>query len=115
MATITPYNPTIAGVDPDPVTPDAENTVANPSGGVILRVSNSGGSTITVTVPAAIATRPADGTYPAMATPDIEVQVPDGESRVIGPIPPAYTDPSTGRVTVQFSGTSDVLVDAMQL
>lgn len=115
MAAVTVRTPTLAGVNPSPAAASAGgDTVANPRGNVLIRVNNGSVGAVDVTLAVGPnATRPADGTYPAHTYENIVVSVPAGESRVIGPVPPAYNNAS-GQVAVTYEDTTSVTVEAIQ-
>jgi hypothetical protein len=115
MATLTPRTPTLAGTNPSPAAADVGgDEVANPRGNIVLRVDNGGGTPITVTLAAQQTTRPKDGTFPDMTLEDQEITVTNAQSRLIGPIPPAFND-ADGNVQITYSGVDSVTIEAIQL
>ena len=115
MAVITPVTASMAGVNPAPAAASGGgDSVNNARGNTFLRVNNGGGGSINVTIAAQIATRPADGTFPAMTLANNVVAVPAGQQRIIGPIPPAFND-SGGNAQITYSGVTSVTVDALQV
>lgn len=115
MGVITPVNPSIGGIQSDGTAVSSTDSVANPKGNVMLRVSNASGASINVTLaPGANPTRPADGTFPVMTLQAKVIAVAAGHAMIIGPIPPAYND-SGGNVQVSYSATTSVTVEAIQL
>jgi hypothetical protein len=115
MADITPVAPTMAGANPSGVSASGGgDAVLNPRGNVIIRVTNGGGSSITVTLAVGPnPTRPSDGTFPAMTLANNVVTVPNGQSRIIGPVPPAFND-GNGKVQLTYSAVTSVTVEAYQ-
>lgn len=75
------------------------------SDSVALRVKNGGGSGITVTI-AFPGTTSYGANNPSVTTASIGA----GAEAVIGPIPPAAIDNSTGLVSVTYSGVTSVTV-----
>lgn len=116
MAAITPVKPTIAGVANGSVAASAGgDTVTNPSGNVLVRVTNGSGASINLTIAAgANPTRPADGAFPAMTLGNQVVAVPAGATRIVGPIPPAFND-GNGNVALTYSAVTSVTVEALQV
>lgn len=116
MAAIAPVTPSLAGVLNGSVSAaGGGDSVANPKGNIILRVTNGGGGSINVTVAAGPnPTRPADGTFPAMTLANVVVAVAAGATRYIGPFPPAFND-NSGNLQVTYSGVTSVSVEAIQI
>ncbi|MFN0133414.1 MAG: hypothetical protein ACKVW3_12915 [Phycisphaerales bacterium] len=116
MADITPVTPSIAGVNPGPVAAaGGGDAVPNPRGNVLIRVDNAAGLSMNVTInPGPTTTRPGDGTFPNMTLLAQVVAVPAGQTRVIGPIPPAFND-ANGKVQVSYSTATSVTISALQL
>lgn len=79
-----------------------------PSDRTLFYIANGGGSPITVT----FAT---PGTLGGNAIADGGGTVTNAQSRLFGPFPPElYADPTTGLVTVTYSGTTSVTVLAFR-
>ncbi len=117
MAQITPVIPTMAGVNPSPVSVSAGgDTVLNTRGNTHIQITNANGSSVTVTfaIAAAFASRPADSNYPAETVGNNAVAIPNGQSRIFGPIKPCYTDPSTGAVALTYSASTGVTISAWE-
>lgn len=113
MAALTKVTPSLAGTATTPVAAAAGgDSVANPRGNTILRVINGGGSSINVTLAAQVATRPADGTFPAMTLSNQVVAVAAGATKLIGPIPPAFND-GNGNVQITYSAVTSVTVEVV--
>lgn len=114
MAALTKVTPALAGTATTPAAAAAGgDSVANPRGNTILRITNGGGGSINVTIAAgASPTRSADGTFPAMTLAANVVAVGAGATKLIGPIPPAYND-SGGNVQLTYSGVTSVTVEAI--
>lgn len=90
------------------------DSVPNPRGNVILRVANANASSINVTLAVGpTPTRPSDGTFPAMTLAANVVAVPSGQTRLIGPIPPAFND-GAGSVQIAYSLAASVTIEAYQ-
>ena len=86
------------------------DTFARPHDHVGLRVWNGGGSAITVTV-----VIPGTNSY-GENQPDVaSTSIAAATNVIIGPIPPEAVDPSTGLVSVTYSGVSSVTVAAVGL
>lgn len=112
MAQLTKTVPVLAGVAPTANNASSGgDTVANPNGKTYLRVINGGGSSINVTLIAQQTSRPADGSFPTMTLANQVVAVTNGTSKIIGPIPPAFTDGS-GNVQITYSAVTSVTVEA---
>ena len=76
---------------------------------VFLHVKNGGGSPITVTL-----TTP--GTVSDVAVSDPTYSVTNAQERMIGPLKPQlFADPTTGLVSIAYSGVTTVTVGAFQL
>jgi hypothetical protein len=96
---------------------EATYTAANADGGhvvdnqadrrMFLHVKNgdSGAHTVTVATP---------GTVDDLAISDLEVTIPAGEERFIGPFPSSVYN-SSGQVTVTFDGVTSVTIAALRL
>lgn len=115
MATVNPVAPAVTGVNPSGVAAESGgDAIPNPRGNVLIRVNNGGGGSINVTLAVGPnPTRPADGTFPAMTLTNQVIAVPAGQSRIIGPVPPAFND-GTGKVQVSYSSVTSVTVEAYQ-
>ena len=110
MAALTPIAPAIAGVAFSPASAGGSgDTFANPTGSLLLYVSNGSGSSINVTVAAQSTSRPADAQWPAMTLGDNVVAVGAGAAKLIGPIPTAFNNDS-GSVEVAYSSATSVTV-----
>lgn len=114
MAVLTKVVPLISGVASVPASAAAGgDSVANPRGNTILRITNGGGSSITATIAAgANPTRPADGQFPAMTLANQAVSIAAGATKLIGPIPTAFND-SGGNVQITYSAVTSVTVEAI--
>lgn len=112
MATLTKTVPALSGTVPTSASAaGGGDQAANPKGKLYLRVTNGGGSSITVTLTAAITTRPSDGTFPATTFGNQAVVVANGATKIIGPIPPAFND-GNGNVQITYSAVTSVTVEA---
>lgn len=104
----TVYQVSILGTSPTYGAVAASDTMA-PDDSVMLHVKNAGGSadTAVVVIP---------GTYVGQAIPDISINVPATTGSVfIGPLAPAYADPTTGLITVTHSFTTSVTCALVRL
>lgn len=114
MADLPVSAPSVAGVNLNPAAASSGgDAILNTRGDVFLYVTNGGGSSINVTLAAVQTTRPADGTFPASTFGNQVVAVPNGQSRLIGPIPPAFND-ANGKVQVTYSSVTSVTVAAFR-
>jgi len=92
-----------AGATPAPRAAAAGDTVT-PSDGEYLHVDNASASAVTVTV---VAKRPCN----QGSLHDLNVSVPAGSRRIIGPITAYnYADPVTGLASINYSATASVTV-----
>lgn len=115
MAAITKVSPSLSGTAVTGAAASAGgDTVANPRGNTIIRITNGGGSTITATLAAQVTTRPADGTFPAQTVSNAAVSIAAGVTRLIGPVPPAYND-GNGLIQLTYSAVTSVTVEAYDL
>lgn len=113
MAALTKVTPALAGTATTPASAAAGgDSVANPRGNTILRVTNGGGSSINVTLAAQVTTRAADGTFPAMTLANQVIAVANGTTKLIGPIPPAFND-GNGNVQITYSAVTSVTIEAI--
>lgn len=114
MAILSLQSITADGVEPSYAAVTSQDVI---SGGgsdrVFLSVVNDGGSSVTVSVDAVRTSVSVPGVG-QMIVPDMSVDVPAGESRMIGPFRDAYVS-SAGEITLDFSGTSSVTAAALIL
>lgn len=80
------------------------DTVAN-NGNMHIIVTDTGTTAPTVTIISQTACNQ-DETH------DIEVSIPSGESRVIGPFPPSRFNTAAGVIEVSYSSETDVTIEA---
>lgn len=107
--------PTISGGAPVQVIPVAGgNPFANPRGDLMVRVTNTSGSSVTASAIAQTRVRPADRIYPAQTVEDMSVDVPTGEVRSIGPITTAFND-VMGNVRISCSAQANVLIEPYRI
>jgi len=112
VATLTTQVINRAGTVVTPVAAAGGGDAMAPGSTNFLRVVNGGGSPITVTlaIPAGVS-----GFQQAAYT-NTTVSVTNGTTREIGPLPgQLYADPTTGLVTITYSGVTSVTVAACQL
>jgi hypothetical protein len=111
MATLTVNPVTTAGFRDDNalVAAAGGGDAFSPGADTFVRVSNGGGSPITVT----FAT---PGTIGGLAIADAGGTVTNAQSRLFGPFPPElYADPTTGLVTTTYSGVTTVTIGAFKI
>lgn len=85
------------------------DTFNNASGKVVLHVDNQGASSITVTIDSV---KPCDQGFDH----DIDVTIPAGETRIIGPFSyDRFSDKATGLAKVNYSDVTSVKVAAISL
>ena len=114
MATLTPVIPAAGGsVFPLVAASGGGDQFLNPRSNSQLHVNNGGGGSINVTITAKATSRPGDQNFPPQTLPDLVVAVAAGASKVI-PIGKAYTDQTTGMVSVAYSGVTTVTVGVIQ-
>jgi hypothetical protein len=111
VATLVPQELSLAGVTPTLNAVSASDKFRN-NGRVYLRVTNNSGGSINVTVDDPNSTTPPSATA---FNPDVVVAVPNAASRVIGPFPPHRFNDANGEVTVNFSGTTSVTAELVQV
>ena len=110
MATLTINTITIAGVAEAAVSADAGGDEFVNTGREFVKVSNGGGSPITVTPTVEGSLSTGETISPTVVT------IPAGEERIIGPFPvPVYTDTTTLRAAIAYSGVTSVTVEAFKL
>jgi hypothetical protein len=112
MATLTSQVITRAGVVVTPVAAAGGGDAMPVGSGMMLEVTNGGGSSITVTLVV-----PAARTFePNVAITSPVITVVNGTTRWIGPVDAqTFADPVTGLCTITYSGVTTVTVAAVQL
>lgn len=108
MATLTTQQITIGGAAITPVAAAGGGDAVVADERTFLNVINGGGAPITVTI--AI-----PGSLFGVAIGDPTVSVPAAGNRDIGPLTPAMADPTTGLVTITYSGVTSVTVAAKRV
>jgi len=108
VAVITPEKTVVTGLEPTLVAAVGPDTFVNNGNNTVLIVDNAGGGSITVTI---------DGTGvgPTGAVAfddDVDVVVPNGERRHVGPFP---KDRFGATVSISYSGTTSVTVAVVTL
>ncbi len=103
MPTLTVNSLSRDGVDDAGVAADAGGDQFANSGAEFFRIHNGGGAQITVTIATQLAV---DGE----AVADKTVDVPAGESRVIGPFPTGLYNDSSNNIQLTYSGVTSVTV-----
>lgn len=107
MPNYDPDKPGVAGVAPVSHAAAAGDSFSN-NGKTMVRVTNGGGSPITVTFD-----DPNSSLAGATAfNPDVGVTVTNGQSRIIGPFVPARFNDTNGRVQLAWSATTSVTWEA---
>jgi hypothetical protein len=103
---------TRAGITDTLAAANADGSRFSNDGKTFLEVANASGDTITVTVET-------PGTVDGLAIADLEVAVPDGTTKFIGPFPPSLYNQLagsyTGYVYVTYSSATTVTVAAWRL
>ncbi|MCC6426290.1 MAG: hypothetical protein IT435_05665 [Phycisphaerales bacterium] len=114
MATLTPVIPAAAGSALALVAAaGGGDQFLNPRSNSLLHVANGGGAPINVTITAKATSRPGDQNFPPQTVADLVVAVAAGATKVI-PVGKAYTDQTTGMVSVGYSGVTSVTVGVVQ-
>ena len=111
MATLTVNTVTQAGFRDDNALVSAAGggDAFAPGADVFVRINNGGGSSIT-------ATFATPGTVAGLAVADGGGSVTNAQSRLFGPFPAeTYADPTTGLVTLTYSGVTTVTVGAFRI
>lgn len=97
------------GLAPNFVAADTAGDTFKNDGTVFLHVKNSGAAAITATIDSK---KPCDQGFDH----NIEVQVPNGGERLIGPFSPTrFNDPATGMASVSYSAVTNVTVAVIKL
>lgn len=106
MATVTPTSVPLTGVAAaGSSAAGGGDTVPNQGGNVMLRVTNGGGSDITLSIGGG-KVRPADNQFPAMTLTALSVTIAAGTTKYIGPVPKAYNDSSDNLLLTWSAVTS---------
>lgn len=109
MATLTVVNVTRAGVDVVGVAADAAGDEFANTGQEFVEIKNGSGAGITATLDI-------KSTVDGAAVTDPTVSIAAGQTKIIGPFPPAYyTDSTTGRAKVTCSAVTSVTIKALKL
>lgn len=116
MATLEVQDLSEAGLEPEYDSADVAGDVFADDGTqrTFLHVKNGGGDPITVTVTAQETERPVPG-MGIMTKADLEVEVPAGEERMIGPFAPDAFKTASGTVEVEYSAVTSVTVAAIRV
>lgn len=115
MADLTIQDIVEAGLDASYAAADAAgDAVFNVGADVVIHVRNADVSAHTVTVTAQRSSKPVAG-FGAMSKADLEVGVPPGEERFIGPFPTEAFNDSTARVRLTYDAVTGVTVAALRV
>lgn len=79
-----------------------------------LEVANGGGGSINVTVAFPPTTQKLAG-YGVLTPADLVVAVGAGATKIIGPFPKGFIDPTTGLISISYSGVTTVTVRAVRV
>jgi len=109
MAVLTPFKPTLAGVNPSPVAATAGGDSFDNTGNQQFMIANGGGGAVTVTFDAPNA----DNFGVTDNAHDVAVSVGAGATRWFGPFPTNRFNDANGRVQVAYSGVTSVTVAVM--
>jgi hypothetical protein len=107
MATLTTQQIGIAGTSVTLTAAAGGGDAVSADDRTFLIVTNGGGSPITVTIVI-------PGTYYGVAIADPTVSVTNATTKYIGPLPSQIADPTTGLVSVTYSGVTTVTVAAVR-
>lgn len=88
------------------------NNVDNSDGKTILVVRNASGASINVTVAVQVANPPASPQYGFITKSNIVLAVAAGAQAVLGPLPAAVYNDSTGKLQITFSAAASVTLGA---
>lgn len=109
MALLTVQNISTTGLGPTYAAANAGGDTFPNNGRTLLHVKNGGASAVTVTLVSA-------KTCNQGFQHDLQVSVPAGGERMIGPFPPdRFNNESTGQVSVTYSGVTSVTVAALSI
>lgn len=108
MATVTADRIQIAGTDPTYNAASAGGDKIPPGDDVVLHVKNDSGASITATVVT-------PGTVAGQDIGDVDVAVPAGEARFVGPLTAATFAGDDGLVDVTWSATTSVTFAAVRV
>jgi hypothetical protein len=113
MAALTTQSITRAGLGPTYSAATGGGDTCTPGANTFLHVKNGSGSPITVTITA----QAGASQFPNMAYGNLTVSVPATTGdRMIGPLPASiFADPSTGVVSIGYSGVTSLTVAAISL
>jgi hypothetical protein len=116
MPVIPITTPTLAAVVAAPTAASGGgDTAINPRGNLVLRLANSAGAPVTVTIPAGVMSpRKSDNNYPQMAVPPVVVSIPAGGAVYVGPFPYAFND-ANAALDLAYSDAAHTTVEAIQV
>lgn len=106
MASLSAQRIATAGTTATYQAASAGGDTAPVGGGLVLHVSNGGGSSVTVTVVT-------PGTLDGLAIADASVSIPAAGHGFV-PLTSVYRDPVTGRANITYSGVTSVNVAVLQ-
>ena len=90
------------------------DAVLNVTGDVVLHVQNGHTSSQTVTVPAQRTSQNV-ADFGELSKSNIQVAIPAGEDRFIGPFPKAAFNDGAGKVQITYSGVTSLTIAALQV
>lgn len=107
MANLVVQDGTVAGITPNMQAAAGGGDTFDNNGNVLVEINNGGGAPITVTFddPGSVSPPSAQ-----QFNPDVQVTVPNGARRIIGPFPPYRFNNAQGRVAIAYSGVTSVTV-----
>lgn len=109
MALIAPQQIAITGITPTFAAATGGGDTVTPDERAFLRVKNASGGAITTTVVV-------PGTTYGQANPDVAVNIPATTGDVlIGPLVPALADPTTGLISITYSGVTSLTVAVVKV
>ncbi len=110
MAELTVQTATQAGLDPSYAAASSGGDTVDNDGKTVLHVKNGDSSEHTVTVASQV-TSPEPGT----AAQDVEVAIPAGEERVIGPFQRSGFNDENDEIEISYDGVTDVTIAALSV
>lgn len=118
MPLLTPNAPGNSNLAVTPTIANANSggdLIPNPKGNVLVRLANGSGGDITVTFAVGpSAERPGDATYPKMTLSNLQVVVPAGGAKLVGPLPKVYNNTSN-QVAATYSSHTSLTLEVIQV
>ena len=112
MAVLTPVDATLAGVADSLVAAAGGGDSFDNNGLVLFVVNNASGGAITVTFDDPGTPNPGNA---QAFNPDVQVSVPAGARRTVGPFKPFRFNDANGRVNVAYSGVTSLTVMPLRI